>query len=141
MDGKWVLTYLDQGRRHGVKEGLVPFVDHLGALAGAAAWPNSEVDASVVEGNKGLGFPVGDGEQVAAAPKVVALALDELARRFARLALQLSLLLPNPAEPGDGIGAGGIQTCRGGGGQGDAAAGRVAFSTGTPLSPSRLATP
>ena len=45
---------------------------------------------------------------------------DRAAWRFAGLTLELFLLLPNPAKPGDGVGAGDIQTRRTRGGQGDA---------------------
>ena len=67
----------------------------------------------------------GDGQEVAPTPKVMALAFDEAAGRFAGLTPDLILLASNPTESGDGIGAGNFQTGRAWNIQGDAPIGRV----------------
>ena len=82
-----------------VKKRLVPFMQHLGAFFVVAPGTHSKGDAFVIQGNGRLGSAVSYGHEVPAAPKVMALAIDVLARCFAGLAPELFLLLANPAQP------------------------------------------
>ena len=108
-----------------MKKGFMPLVDNLPSLCFVAAWPHCKCDALVVKANRGLGFSIIDGQQVAAAPQGMAFALDELARGFARLLQQFLLLSANPIQFADGVGSRHIGASRGGGYQSDATIGRV----------------
>jgi uracil-DNA glycosylase len=79
-----------------VKKGFVPLMDHRRAFICIAARTHGQDDAFMVERNGRLRFPMDDGHQVPPPPEIVTLPLDELARCFPRLTLQLVLLLPNP---------------------------------------------
>ena len=85
LDAEFRLPFLDQRWHYLVKQRLVPLMDDLGALCGIAARAHGQRDALVVERYAGLGFAIDDGQQIAPPPKIVALALDELPGRFARL--------------------------------------------------------
>ena len=119
------LPFLDQCGNDSMQERLVPFVNDLGALGGIAAGANGDRDALVVERDDWLRVAEGDREQVPTAPKVVALPLNESARRLPGLAPELRLLASDPTESGNGIGAGHFQTGRSWGSQSDASIGRV----------------
>ena len=75
----------------------MPFVHHVRAFLSITAWADRERDASMVERNERLGFPIDDGQKVPSSPQIMAFALDELARRFTGLVPEFRLLLANPA--------------------------------------------
>src|SRR5262245_27536998 len=103
----------------------MPLVHDLGAFFGAAARAHGKSDALMVNANVGLGVSVGNCKQIAPPPKIVALALDKTPGCLARLAPKLPLLLADPAELTDGVGAGHVETGRSWSDQGNAAVGRM----------------
>src|SRR5690606_10493498 len=100
---------------------FVPAVDDGGALFCIGAGANGQGQAAMVEGDAGATVFLDDVKQVAAAPDVVAFALNVLARGFACLRAQLVLLVANPAEAGNGVSACDLDACTGGRDKGDAA--------------------
>ena len=106
LDAQLRLPLPDQFGHRVVQEGLVPFVHDRLPLRPAAAGAHGERDPAVIEADGGLRLLFLDRQQVAPSPEVMALTLDELARCLPRLATQLRLLVPDPAELGYRIGAG-----------------------------------
>lgn len=125
LHAKFRFPFPDQSRHHLVEQRLVPLVHDLGAFLGATSRAHGERDASVVKANAWPGVRVGNGKQIAPPPKIVAFARDELPGCFARLFPQLVLLLADPGEFADGVGAGHVETSCSRSNQRDAAIGRV----------------
>src|SRR5215216_4505952 len=103
----------------------MPLMHDLCAFLGTAAKAHGERDAPMVKANSWPGVSVGDCQQVAPTPKIVAFAGDELPGRLARLVPELALLLAYPGEFADGIGAGHVETRGSRSNQRDAAIGRM----------------
>ena len=89
-----------------MQKGLVPFVHDRCAFGAIAALTHGEHDRAMTETDGGLCLFLSDGQQVAPSPEVMALTLDELPRRFSRLASHLRLLVLYPSELGDRIATG-----------------------------------
>ena len=83
---------------------FVPFVHDRRPLRSAAAGPHGECYAPVVIGRTASSRST-DGQQISLSPEVVTLALDELTGCLPRLPAQLSLLITDPAQFGDRVGA------------------------------------
>ena len=74
----------------------MPVVDDFGALPLVTAGANIQRDALVVKRYTRFGIPLNNGQQMPPTPEIVALAHDELPRRFPCLVLEFLLLLANP---------------------------------------------
>src|SRR5258708_34260725 len=75
------------------------------ALGPAAAGTHGKGDAAMSQFDRGLCVFLPDRQQIASSPQVVALALHVLPVWLARLAAEPRLLVANPAQPGNGVGA------------------------------------
>jgi hypothetical protein len=100
-------------------------VENLGAFGLIAARAHGKRYPFVVQRDEGFGVPMHDCHEVPLPPEEMALAIDELPGRFARLIRQLFLLIPDPAELGDRVSPGYLQARRSRGRQGHPAMGWV----------------
>lgn len=103
--------------------GPVPTLHHFFPLGLWGSRADEQRDLAVVELQAGLRVRLDHRKQIASPPKVMALPLDELPRCLPGLRLQLGLLVANPAELGDHVGAGDFQPGGGRRDQGDVAGG------------------
>src|SRR6266852_5236549 len=88
-----------------MQEGLVPLMHDGFTLRPAATRAYRERDTAMAEADGGLRLLFPHREQVAPAPEIMALTLNELAGCLPRLLTQLSLLITYPSELGYRIGA------------------------------------